>query len=61
MRAEDVLGSLRVRRIAGFDDLTLATLSGHGRSASTHSARRSRMMKKTPINPPHSRISEPSQ
>jgi len=34
----------------------LATLSGNGSPLSTHSGRRSTMMKKTPISPPTSRI-----
>src|SRR6476620_2255218 len=46
------------------DALTIfaaATLSGHGRSASTQRARRRRMIKKTPNNPPHRRIHVASQ
>jgi len=39
----------------------LATLSGHGSGASTHSGRRSRMMKKTPMSPPASKIIVASQ
>jgi hypothetical protein len=39
----------------------LATLSGNGSPLSTHSGRRSRMMKKTPISPPTSRIATDCQ
>jgi hypothetical protein len=50
----------RVRRTA-HDSAALATLSGNGRSASTHSGRRSSTMKKIPIRPPTRRMSTDCQ
>ena len=51
----------RLDTIFPADDPVVATLSGHGNCASTHNARRKRMMKNTPASPPTNRMTTPCQ